>query len=417
MSRLFSLAAALSFIAHGVSADDSDLIGNCFSYGMDFQGGGEYFQNVNSQDPFTFVQEFEGCQNDNATNVLVDPNGDQDICTPTPMQPDDADQLSTCPILKSQLWSGAWSILIMSNNGKSGAPIAYQRDFQLDVGPQITTTVTPTITITSTITPIVNVTTTTVNTETTTLPTPTTTVPSMTLQKTKTVIPPAVTTTKSINLATITIPKVSVSVTKIVKTTTASCHLPRRQPTIDPWIQIWPTIPAAQSIVASAASVAGVAAPTETAPPSAKFRVVRDPLGALEANREKWLQERAERLQGAAGMAKRAPDAQPLTVTEQSTSNWVTSTAVATTTPVTNTVVATTTTTTTITPAAITVMSGKTYLPPATTTLPTQTKTRTIFGVAKVTTTRVQTFSVTITTTVSSAPSKTACRRQGGIYW
>lgn len=38
-------------------------------------------------------------------------------------------------------------------------------------------------------------------------------------------------------------------------------------------------------------------------------------------------------------------------------------------------------------------MSGKTYLPPQTITLPTQTKTRTIYGIAKVTTTRVQTVS------------------------
>lgn len=41
----------------------------------------------------------------------------------------------------------------------------------------------------------------------------------------------------------------------------------------------------------------------------------------------------------------------------------------------------------------MTVMSGKTYLPPSTITLPTQTKTRTVYGISKVTTTRIQTFS------------------------
>ena len=32
----------------------------CISYGVDFEGGGSYFQNASSSDPFTFVTRFEG---------------------------------------------------------------------------------------------------------------------------------------------------------------------------------------------------------------------------------------------------------------------------------------------------------------------------------------------------------------------
>ncbi|KAF2460475.1 hypothetical protein BDY21DRAFT_384088 [Lineolata rhizophorae] len=112
----------------------------CLSFGMDFQNGGSYFQNSLSDDPFTFVSQFDHCQDDVATNILVDPNGDEYVCTDTPLQPDDTDQMSECPLAKNELWSGDWSVIILSNNG-NGDPIAYERDFHLDVGPQATTTV------------------------------------------------------------------------------------------------------------------------------------------------------------------------------------------------------------------------------------------------------------------------------------
>lgn len=32
----------------------------CVSYGVDFQNGGSYFQNITSTDPFTFASIFEG---------------------------------------------------------------------------------------------------------------------------------------------------------------------------------------------------------------------------------------------------------------------------------------------------------------------------------------------------------------------
>ena len=73
----------------GVVLAQDDTCGSCQSYGVDFVSGGTYFQNSLSTDPFTAVQEFEGCSNDTSNNVLVDPNGDQYECTMTPLQPDD----------------------------------------------------------------------------------------------------------------------------------------------------------------------------------------------------------------------------------------------------------------------------------------------------------------------------------------
>ena len=122
------------------------------SFGADFQSGGTYFQNVESTDPFTAIQEFVGCQNDTSHNILVDPNGDQSECTETPMQPDDTPQLLTCSQWpKDKLYTGDWSLLIISNNGNAD-PIAYERDFSLTVGTQVTSTVTTTPIATSTAT-------------------------------------------------------------------------------------------------------------------------------------------------------------------------------------------------------------------------------------------------------------------------
>ncbi|KAF2103703.1 hypothetical protein NA57DRAFT_18329, partial [Rhizodiscina lignyota] len=128
-------------------------VADCVSFGMDFQDGGSYFQNSLSTDPFTFVSQFEGkrsqmrsCNNDTASNIFVDPNGDQVLCSDTSLTPDDTNQMSTCPTDKDQLFDGYWSVIIISNNG-NGDPIGYERDFSLSVGPQVTTTYTPTVVI------------------------------------------------------------------------------------------------------------------------------------------------------------------------------------------------------------------------------------------------------------------------------
>jgi hypothetical protein len=138
--------AVAVFLAIGVCSAqyqtwDPETENPCRSYGIDFQdNGGPYFQNISSPEKFTFVSTFEGCQNDYATNVIVDPNGDQLQCSDTKMQPDDTYQMSTCPQTKNSLVSGEWSLVILSNNGDQ-QPIAYQRDFSLIVGEPATSTV------------------------------------------------------------------------------------------------------------------------------------------------------------------------------------------------------------------------------------------------------------------------------------
>ena len=75
-----------------VASQDSNP---CQSFGIDFQDGGTYFQNSLSNTPFTFVETFEGCQNDTAQNILVDPSGNEYQCTDTPMMPANTSELST----------------------------------------------------------------------------------------------------------------------------------------------------------------------------------------------------------------------------------------------------------------------------------------------------------------------------------
>ena len=137
MRRRFLLSLTLFTSSVWSQADSYQ---DCESYGVDFQDQGSYFQNISSTDAFTFVQIFEGCQSAQANNILVDPNGDEHQCSDTSMQPDDTNELSTCSIDKDQMWSGDWSIVIISNNGDA-APIAYERDFYLSVGVPSTQTV------------------------------------------------------------------------------------------------------------------------------------------------------------------------------------------------------------------------------------------------------------------------------------
>jgi len=42
----------------------------CESYGVDFQDGGSYFQNISSTDPFTFVSIFEGMSISRVQNAV-----------------------------------------------------------------------------------------------------------------------------------------------------------------------------------------------------------------------------------------------------------------------------------------------------------------------------------------------------------
>ena len=122
----------------------------CNTYGLDFQDGGNYFINTNSNASFTFVSSFVGCQNDTASLMLVNQsNGDQYDCGSVPTVPDNAAELATCPVLKDQIASGDYLIIAVGNNG-NGTPFAFQREFNITAGPQqtITSYVTPTITST-----------------------------------------------------------------------------------------------------------------------------------------------------------------------------------------------------------------------------------------------------------------------------
>lgn len=128
----------------------------CKSFGVNYQDGGVYFINTNSNQSFTIVSTFEGCNNDTADVSLVNTNtGDQYECGQVPTVPDNAPQTATCPVLKSQLTSGTYLIILIGNNG-NGNPFAEQRKITIIAGPQQTITQHPTVTITTTPTIIAN---------------------------------------------------------------------------------------------------------------------------------------------------------------------------------------------------------------------------------------------------------------------
>jgi hypothetical protein len=67
----------------------------CQSFGVDYQDGQSYFVNSLSNASFTMVEEFTGCANDTAQNILVDPSGNQYECTDTPLLPSNTSELTT----------------------------------------------------------------------------------------------------------------------------------------------------------------------------------------------------------------------------------------------------------------------------------------------------------------------------------
>ena len=90
------------------------------------------------------------CNNDTASILLVNNQTlDQYECSLVPTAPDNIPEMSTCPIQKNQMSTGNWAILLLGNN-VSGKPFAWQRSFNISVGPQQTITITPTATGTST---------------------------------------------------------------------------------------------------------------------------------------------------------------------------------------------------------------------------------------------------------------------------
>ncbi|KAF2642708.1 hypothetical protein P280DRAFT_272282 [Massarina eburnea CBS 473.64] len=383
MALLSSLAKAVGLVALGART----VLADCQSFGVDFQNGGNYFQNSLSNANFTFVSQFEGCNNDTAFNVFVDNDGTQTLCSDTQLMPDDTNQLSTCPDEKSSLQSGNYSIVVFSNNA-DGDPIAYQRDFVLSVGPQSTSTYIPTITVSSTTTPIVNTTKITTSTLTTTLTAVTLTSPSVTVTPTTTVTPAAVTTTTTKAILTIKEVSISASIIQSTKTATATCNVPTKAkrdpvawltPTVGPWAKIF----------------------------SAKYK--RE---FFEEQKGRFVQERAERL----ALRPRAPDPQPLIVTDTNTADYITSTNTITAPAITATFINTATATNTVTPSPVVVLNGKTTAARITVTAPTPTKTSTQVVLATTTvSTKVITATVTITTKITPSSVAAACTSKGGI--
>jgi hypothetical protein len=401
-SRSFSLTA----LAALVSIVKSDPNAICYSYGVDFIDEGHYFINSQLSEKFSSVSYFQGCNQDIADVVLIEPEGvssQEYLCDQILTYPENELKMSTCPIQKNQMSSGHWRLLVLGNNGADGQPFAWQRDLYLTVGAPVTSTLTPTMTFSLTSTPIVTQTTTTTFTNViTTGPLSTVTLPSGTAKDTKTITPPATTTTSTKIMT-----KTSVSLTKVfavtTQTVTATCTTPGRPGRPDKPCEYSPTI----------IHPAALVTPT-IIPKLHRFMRKADRAVDIEwarARIEAAKQRRAEMAQkGAAAYERRAPDAPISTVTGDIPVN-TTTTILAPAATTTETVLTSATVTSTL--AAPTLFSG---LFTNTITLPTPTKTQLKLDFA--TTTKVITFGGTFTkhTTVTPTTSVSACKNAGGHY-
>ncbi|GAB7340216.1 hypothetical protein MBLNU457_6682t1 [Dothideomycetes sp. NU457] len=379
VSTLAAGLATAALLTVNVHAQDQ----TCESYGIDFQDGGSYFQNISSMDPFTFVSVFEGCQPDIAQNLLVDPNGDEYQCSDTNLTPDDTNQMSTCPLDKDQMFSGDWSVVVISNNGDSGEPIAYERDFYLTVGLPVTSTFTPTVTLSSTLTPIVNTTTTVPNLISATV-NATVTDAAHTKHPTTTVTPHKVVVKTTKTMATI--KETAYLVVPVIKEHihTATCRLPKRQQHPDPKCSITPTLISAAALSTSSSNKK-----------AKKFRGGKRVVDReVSLDREQRIAERKARL-----LHKRSPDNATVTVTDTNTDDYVTTTFVSTA-PASTLVITTATNTTTTLTNTFTTFSGKTTLPRVTVTAPTPTSTHTKYTIAT-TTVKTKTLKETIKITAT----------------
>lgn len=111
-----------------LSLSNADPSSICNSYGVDFVDEGQYFINSNSNENFTSVSIFEGCNEgeDPAEILFVNPNNDEFLCSELETTPDNTPMLSTCPFTKSEMISGHNMLIIFGNN-EDGEPFAWQR--------------------------------------------------------------------------------------------------------------------------------------------------------------------------------------------------------------------------------------------------------------------------------------------------
>lgn len=80
---------ALSVLASLLPLAITDPNSVCLSFGVDFVDEGHYFINKDSNESFTCVSKFSGCNEDVADILLVDPNGDELLCTDVSTVPAD----------------------------------------------------------------------------------------------------------------------------------------------------------------------------------------------------------------------------------------------------------------------------------------------------------------------------------------
>ncbi|KAG9638739.1 hypothetical protein KCU95_g4683, partial [Aureobasidium melanogenum] len=368
----------------------------CEVYGIDIQNGGTYFENSELTVPFTLVQEFSGCDNDTADNILVDPNGDQYECSDTPLVPAYTPETVTCSDWpQDKLYSGDWSLVVISNNG-GGDPIAYQRDFSLTVGTPTTVTITPTVTATDLETSVFSILSTTSSTITTTLVPSTTTTQAWIAFATPTLLShPLQVQVVTQNLFTVTQTQYAPQVTQTTVEAQASCASPTPNWQPDPIARIQITILKTISQRVN----------------SAKFK-----RGALEdaAAKQEFVERRAERLQG---LEKRGPDATVTTVTATNTSVFVTETSTQWTT-ITTTVPTTVLSTVTSTPAVVTVTQALLNFAALQTLIQDLVQpTITHWDVAHATTTVGVPWTVTITQTTTPSAWAAECTSSGGRVW
>ncbi|GAB1731449.1 hypothetical protein NU195Hw_g1063t1 [Hortaea werneckii] len=410
--KFASSALALS-LAHSVLAqDECPPPGTCQSFGVDFTDGGTFFQNTLSNEQFNATQEFEGCQDDTSNNILIGPTGDSFECDGTSLVPADQDMTFSCPVQKSALESGDYSIVVISNNGGCN-PIAFQRDFIINAAPQETETVTPTVTIETAFTPVVSSTETETSLVTRTARTSTVTVPRWNFNPTYTVYPrptytwvkdPIWTYTSTENVPTV------VATSTIQSTAPCSQAPTKRDPqptTVPPPLE--EKFQDLADIVRRVLNAFGLkereVLPGRSASTEFKRAIIEGRAIDPKA-KEAWLRERHERLaaKNAGGIQKRAPDAPTLTITDSSAASTVTST---TSTAPTSTIFATTVvqSTTTTTPLA-TISRGFNFgISRETASQRTITKTIPVLGTQiTVTSTTEATVTVTDITTPTSCP-------------
>jgi hypothetical protein len=123
------------YAARGVLAQ------GCQAFGVDFANGGAYYIDGGSNQYFSFITVFQGCQSETISPILVDPQDNQYACSNINTTPANQQVTSTCGIPYSAMSSGTWKIVLQ------GRQVSTQRAITLTVGVPVTSTVTVTPTI------------------------------------------------------------------------------------------------------------------------------------------------------------------------------------------------------------------------------------------------------------------------------